>query len=148
MSRNYLITIGDLAELIPLLIRTPEQVGELDGRGAHSQFVLKVVEAVADHCGGIVEEVDTNGNIIILANDSLPNEDSNVWTFLKRRREMWTGEGPPAKTNKSGAKAKMPSSEVHDPEKCAKCGRKIEVREAHMTPDGFVGDCCYKPEGA
>lgn len=72
----------ELAQLVTLLLTSPDKLGELDEPEKYLRFVTDIAQVVTDHCGGEIRHpadfFDDTCYVGIHGNDSLP-EGGGVW---------------------------------------------------------------------
>lgn len=90
---KYLNT-QDLAELVGNLLTNPESLGCLDEAEQFKAFIEDIAVVVTDHCGGLLKTVSDELNsagdfeVGIVANDSLPSIEHNVWAKYDPEGEL------------------------------------------------------------
>lgn len=89
------ISTRELAEVVTGLLVKPDVLGQLCTLEQHQSFMLDIGRVIADHCGGVANWVNHDGNgtdypseddelaplLSVSPNDSLPNLHRNVWAF-------------------------------------------------------------------
>ncbi|MEE9493026.1 MAG: hypothetical protein V3W04_06570 [Gammaproteobacteria bacterium] len=92
---------AELAEIVVGLLVQPDLLGELDSAEKHQAFMLDIGQAVADHCGGIINQVSlpdsdqggylsseyTSPYLSVSPDASLPSLNKNVWRYYDQ--EGW-----------------------------------------------------------